>query len=538
MKSKRILLEILKLLKPFKARLIIAGISLVTIVSCLLAIGWLVKNLVDTNIHHDKTPLYLIPLIILFGIGSFLRSYIINSTSELAADIIRKKAFISVLSLRTSQLETYSFSDIASRINSDVDYIARVIIDITSFFVRNSFTTIGGIIFMFINSIKLSLISFGSILIITLFTTKFSKYVKMLARNAEEAKSTTSNLVLESIINNKVISAFCSEDRVLQYYENLNSIRLEKINDRLKFRALFFASSIVAILLTVSFLIWYGNLEVAKNNLTTGTLASFLFYALMTAMSFGGIIEMLNELEKNLVNCERVFELIQAEEKATQKIDIESADFIELSNIYYNYKESEKEILSNLNIKIETNKFTVLTGESGKGKTTILNLLMGLYQAKSGQIIIGSQKYEKIFPEYWNQKLSYVPQDNMLFSGSILDNITFFSSSPNLEKIKYITEGLDLSRFINNLPKGLFSNVGNLASKISGGQKQRIAIARALYFDPEIVILDEATSQLDEPTEFKVINFIKTYLKNKTIICVAHRRGAIELADQVIPFEK
>ncbi len=297
-------------------------------------------------------------------------------------------------------------------------------------------------------------------------------------------------------------------------------------------------------LLVIAVIVWLGSKEVVAGNISSGTLASFLFYAFMTATSFGGIMEMLNDQQKNLANCERVFDIIYLPRKNKEIIPqsfitLPATGDIELSDLAYSYGSPEdSKVISALNLKFKIGKFNIITGTSGVGKTTLLNLIMGLYNFTNGEIIIGNKGYKYLSPQMWNKKLSYVPQDSMLFSGSILDNLTFFDHSVSIDKINDIMKGITLESFIKNLPHGLDTDIGSLATKISGGQKQRIAIARALLTNPDILILDEATSQLDETTEAEVLDFIRNNMESKTIICVAHRRGAITKGDYVINLSK
>ena len=337
MKSTKIIKNILNLLLPYKKRLILAAFSLLTVVSCLLTIGYVIKNFVDTSLDPASNAIKeLIALIIIFGAASFIRSYIINSTAEFAANDLKISAFKNILNSRPDGMDGYDFSDISTRINQDSEYISRVVIDITSFFIRNTMTTIGGIILMFTNSHKLSLIAFSSIGVITILASLLSKKIRNLAKQAENAKSVTSNLVLESIINRKVVSSFSAENKLYNYFLKLNGDSMSKIVTRLRFRSIFFASVITSMLLTISTIVWLGSIEVQQGNMSAGVLASFLFYSFMTALSFGGIMEMISELEKNLANCERIFELIDisAEEKY-DIIKLEPNSKIALKNISY-----------------------------------------------------------------------------------------------------------------------------------------------------------------------------------------------------------
>ncbi len=542
MSNKELLLSIYKFLEPYKTRLFIAALALIAVVSCMLMLGYAIRHFIDNGFAEssDQAPIiYIITLTTIFGFASFIRSYIINTTAEFAANDVKKAAYFELLKFNATELENYSYSDISTRINSDSDYIARVIIDTTSFFLRNSMTTIGGIILMFASSARLSIIAFIIISIITLASTLIGRKVRILAKNAENFKAKITSLVFETILNNKVISAFNKQETLQNHFEIINQEAKNKIIQRLKFRSIFFATVITSMLLTISGIIWYGSIQVVHGLLSAGTLASFIFYAFMTATSFGGIMEMINDQQKNLANCERVLELLnvirRSKRVADGKISFSNKNSIELKNISYKYnKDNVLKVINDINISIEAGKFTVITGNSGVGKTTILHLLIGLYNFCDGEILIDNKSYKYIDPEMWCGKLAYVPQDNMLFSGTIYDNISFFNKFVDREEVKRILSSLELDSYIDTMPKGIDTDLGSIATKISGGQKQRIAIARALIAKPDILILDEITSQLDESTESSILDFIKKTMNGKTIICVAHRRGAIEKADKVI----
>lgn len=539
MKNKNLLLRIFKFLKKYQPRLFLAAISLLTVVSCILLLGKQMQHFVDSNLlingHSLTNTIFLITI---FGSASFLRSYIINSTAEFAASDVKREAYSKLLNFSSTEMDKYNYSDLSTRINSDCESICKIIIDFTSFYVRNALTTIGGIIFMFYASAKLSIGVFALIGSITFIATKISKKVRKLTKDAENAKLKSSNLVLESIINSKVIFSFDTSNTLQNYFDNLNNAAKSKISKRLKFRSLFFASVITSLLFIIIAILWYGSLEVQSGNLSSGKLVSFLFYSFLTALSFGGIIEMMNDLEKNLIAAERIFEIIDSkaiQQDTNKLIDLKNFKNIELKNLSYKYSKDNKEnVIENLNIDIKENQFNVIAGTSGVGKTTILNIILGLYKPLSGEIKIGNDSYDYITPKMWNHKIAYVPQDSLLFSGSIIENITLFSDNPDISIIESIIEKLNLTDLINSLENGINTDIGSLASKISGGQKQRIALARALYKKPEILILDEATSQLDEKTEQKILDYLIKNFKNKTIICVAHRKGAIDRAENLI----
>lgn len=539
MKKQNLIFRILSFLKSYRLRLLIAGTSLITVVGCTLLLGYEIQKYIDTNSKINPSTLISTTIIVLvFGMASFLRSYIINSTAEFASNDVKREAFNKLLKMDATNFDEFKYSDLSSRINTDSELISKIIIDFTSFYIRNALTTIGGIVLMFSNSFKLSIGVFAVIALITFIATTISKKVRNLSKKSEDAKQKVSNLVFESIINYKVIFSFNASNNLNCFFDKLNVDAKNKINDRLKFRSIFFASVITSLLLIITAIVWFGSVEVENGNLTSGKLVSFLFYSFLTSVSFGGIIEMMNDLQKNLAGAERIFEIIDYKtynKEENKLLELDNFETIKLNNISYKYsKDNKTNIIDNVNVSFIENKLNVIQGTSGVGKTTILNIILGLYKPLNGEIIIGKNKFNYLTPKMWGNKISYVPQDNLLFSGTILENVSFFDLNPDLDKINKIITGLNLNKLITSLSDGMNSDIGSLATKISGGQKQRIAIARALYTSPKILILDESTSQLDEKTENDILDYITSFSDDLTIICVAHRKEAIKRADNLI----
>lgn len=547
MGNQELILKILTFLKPYRLRLLTAIMALLIVVSSLLSLGYVVKDYIDQsfgkNLQSNSALYSIIFLTLVFGFGSFLRSLIINTTAEIAGNDIKKIAFKKLSSLNLETIDKYSYSDLSSRVCNDSDFITKVIIDSTSFFIRNILMCVGSIILMFSTSPQLSFFALIVIIILAATANILGKKTRILAKTSEQSKSLISGFVFESLSNIKTIIAFGKQDLLNSHFDNLNSHTLSLNLKRLKARSIFFGIVITSILLTLVSLIAYGSYLISINDITSGTLASFIYHSFLMATSFGGLIEMLSEMQKNLANCERIFELIEIKEpnnfEDLKIIDLSNASNVEFKNIEFTYKThnnstSQKKIY---NLTIPLGKFTTIIGPSGSGKTTLLSILLGLYHFDKGEVIIGKQTFNSLYPKAWAGKIAYVPQDNILFSGTIWENLTFFSHDNinfTKEEVLSLISELGLADYINSLPNKLAHNLGNLASQISGGQKQRIAIARAILARPEILILDEATSQLDAETENIVLATINKYMKGKTIICVAHRESSMKIADQII----
>ncbi len=537
--AKSLIFKILELLSSSKLNIAFAGISLITVVFCMLSVGHIMRDFIDQPNMH--LPLYkLITMIVIFGFASFCRSFFVNTVAEYAVLRAKQMAYEAVLSAHSREMHNLSFSDIAYSINSDSEQIGKIIIDVASFLIRNFITTLGGIFFMFWINPKLSSMLIVIIVLLGIGASIINKKIRSLVRYAESAKMLSVGLVVESIINYKVIRAFNAKESMIRHFSSLSQDYQIKMVRRLQFRSIFFASIITTLLIIISFLVWYGNLQVQMGLLSSGSLVSFLFYAFISVTSFGGVIEVISNLDQSIASCSRIFSIISlAPEYSEEKhIKLDEAKFIEFHDIIYSFNTKDTQRyhpVGPINLKIELGKFNVIVGKSGCGKTTILNLLLGIYQPNQGEFRLGKTKYNAIYPSYWEGcNIAYVPQEPMLFEGTIMDNISLFASDPRKSQISEIIKGMEMQEFIQSLPDGILSNIGSLSSKLSGGQKQRIAIARALYHDPDILVIDEATNQLDELTESKILTFLLSQLSSKTIICAAHGSRVIARADIVI----
>jgi ATP-binding cassette subfamily B protein len=531
MDNKSILLRIASYLKSYKAKLTVAICSLITVAACLLTLGNAIRRFMDDGAGSYNNFAHIVIIIITFGIASFIRSYFINTIAESVASDVTKDAYMSIMNLSIAHLDKEGHSPIASSIIRNSENINKIVTDLTSFGLRNMITSIGGFIMMVITCKKLSMMVFGGIIILAIYLKVLSRKLKTFAREVEQSKATLSSLIFETLANLRISRAFNTERNVGEHFIKMHNKTNSTNMIRLRERSKFFSIAITSILLIIVFVIGYGNYEVARGNLTPGVLAAFMFYAFLSAMSFGGMIEMFSDVQKHLAGAEIILTLAATNSNNInndQTFSIKNTGSITLENITFAYPtRPDINVLQDFNMQIDLGKYTAITGESGKGKSTILQILIGLYKPNSGVIKINSTAYDCIDAYHWGKKLAYVAQDPMLFTGSILENITFFATNYDIDNLK-------LKQYIDSLSLGVDTDVGNMATQMSGGQKQRIAIARALISNPDILLLDEATSNLDYETEDIVLSVIKEYMNNKTVISVAHRKSAVMTADTII----
>lgn len=532
------LLKIFHEISRYKLKLFIIVVAVALTSGAMLSFGYVFRGLIDNgisigNLDSIKKSIFQLSIIVFaLGFGVFLRAYYTHLISHLVISDVRLRAYKAVLSKSISHFDSVKISDYLNRFSHDLNYIGDMISNLLSFSLRNAIMVIGGIILMFTVNVKLSLITLG-ILPITMILVKFvGKHVRNLTQKTHKEKSSIEGIISETLNNIKII-----------YSMNINDFRLTKLYDKnkdfhqftenyLKARSLFFSISIASITLIILLVIWVGGIDVAEGNITPGSMVSFIFYALLSAFSIGGMADVFGDIQKFLTGAERIYEL---EETSIDKLEYKKYDIkppfnleLKIKDFFYPARPDAK-IIHNINLSVKSGEFIGIAGPSGGGKSTILQILMGIYD--KGNLKLNGNKVDLSLDPLLREKIAYITQDPFLFSSSIEENIKLGRENGPIGEIIDIC---GLKDTLTKFPKGLSTYVGEKGMQLSGGQKQRIAIARALYGNPEILLMDEATSALDNKSEQNLLAKLKKHMKGKIIISIAHRLSSIEDADRII----
>jgi len=445
-----------------------------------------------------------------------------------------------LLKLPQSFFDAMRSGEIISRINDAVKIRAFINDTMISFLV-NLFIVFFAFFLMFIYSWKLALIVFLVIplyIVLYILINHFNK--KRERKNMERAAEVESQLV-ESIQSIKTIKQLNIEDSAnikteTRFIKLLYSAYKSGLNSIFSGNASMFINRIFTIIL-----LWTGSLFVLNQEITPGELMSF--YALISYFTgpVSGLIGMNKTLQNATIAADRLFEIIDLDQEAEGDL-IESAESqdgdIVFKNVTFSYG-TRTDVFQNLNLTIRRNRITALIGESGSGKTTIASLLQKIYPVNEGAVFIGDTNIHYFSNESLRHLVGIVPQNLDLFAGTVTENIAVGEFTPDMSCIISICRELGMLNFIEKLPGGFNTMIGEHGASLSGGEKQRLAIARALYRQPRILILDEATSSLDSDTEQEVFTFLKDLKKQgKTILIIAHRLSTVLLADHIVVLKK
>ena len=542
--------SLLRYLKNYKTNLIIVFCSLCIVAIAVLGFGMIFRHLVDNglsgNLSSINNSIFLISLLIgVFAVGSFFRSYSINLVTEKIIAQIRSDSYRKLLRLEISSFEEIKIGDVISRLGSDLESVGTLITNFLSFFIRNSIMLLGAIILMFLQSPKLSLLVIFSIPVLLVPLLRLSKHVRSISKKVMAERSELSCFIEENFSAIRTLYSFNQQKYSGEKFNERIAAYLKHSGKRLKLRSLFFAMSIIAIFGSITIVIWVGSIDIIDGKMTSGQMISFIYYAMIVGVSAGGIAELFSEIQGPLSALDRVFDL-QTEVKSSSSLNLTKESLKNFKNIPQNHDISFENLsffyparadilaLENISFHIKQNQFTAIVGKSGSGKSTIMQLILKFYSHQSGRLTIAGNDINSYDIFDIRKIIAYTPQDPNIFSGTIRYNIMFSNPCAKEEDVQEIIHLCGIDKFINHLPDGIDTEIGEKGVRMSGGQKQRVAIARSLLYKPEILLLDEATSALDSESEKEILDNIKRIMHGKMVISIAHRISSIQEFDNIL----
>lgn len=446
-----------------------------------------------------------------------------------------------LLNLPQQFFDSMRVGEIISRIN-DAAKIRNFINSVFFNLIVDILTLVFCFTFMFIYSWKLALITTISIPLFLIIYLIFNNLNKKYQRRIMESYADLESQFVESLHSISTIKCFGIEEYTnlkteIKFVQVLKNTYQSVYGFIITKNGISFVSSIITIVL-----LWYGSLSVLNQEITPGEL--MVFYSLINYVlsPIGSLISSNQTIQDAFIAADRLFQIMDLEKEQNDKYHItlepHMIDNIKIDHVYFRYG-SEKDIFKDLNLTIEKGKTTAIVGESGSGKSTLIAILQHIYPIQKGSVRIGNYEISQFSIESLRKYINGVPQRIELFSGTIIENIAIGDLEPDMIRINYLIHELGLKEFIEHLPEGIMTQIGEKGISLSGGEQQRIAIARALYKDPEIIILDEATSSLDSISEYYIKKTLKNLIdKGKTIIIIAHRLNTIKEADCIIVLDK
>ena len=533
-------------LRPYRGRTILAVFSLLIAAGTVLAFGACLRALIDRGFAQGRPDILnyalasLIAVAVVLALASGARFYLVSWLGERVVGDLRRDLFAHVVRLGPAWFEVKRSGDVMSRISADAQLIEQVIGSSASVALRNSLMCVGGVAMLVVTNPKLALLVLAVVPLVVAPIILFGRKVRRLSREAQARMADMVSEGGETLDAVRTVQAFAQEERATERFGEATERAFTAARRRIAQRAVMTTLVIFIVFAAVGFLLWMGGHDVLNGQISAGDLTAFVFYAVLVASSGGAISETIGDLQRAAGAAERLAELgaeppaivEAANPKPLPKPLRGSVHFEEISFRYPTRPESLA--LDRFDLTVAPGETVAIVGPSGAGKTTVFNLLLRFYDPASGTIRIDGVDIRDLRFADLRGALAIVPQEPVLFTASVADNIRYGRPDASDAEVRAAAETASALAFIEALPQGFATDLGARGVRLSGGQRQRIAIARAVLRNPAILLLDEATSALDAESELAVQQALDRLMKGRTTLVIAHRLATVQKADRIV----
>jgi subfamily B ATP-binding cassette protein MsbA len=532
---------------PYLTRLTLAGLLVSAVALINLALVRLAGTLWDiVTIQRDADQMtqsigLFLGLVILQGLCSMGHSYLTAWVSQHIVADFRKHLFAHLQTLTVSFFARRRTGELLSRVMNDVTVIQSIVTETPIDSVKQLVTFIGGITFLLTMNWRLCLLILILLPLLVFVAKLFGRRLKSLSTSIQDHTATLSTLVEEVISGIRIVKSFVQTQREETRFAAQVNDTLRLTLHRAGIMAVFIPVISLVTFSAAAAVLWYGGRQVIEGSVTPGELFAFVLFAGILIGPFSSGARIFTQLKEAQGAMQRVFEILDAQPEIADQPKAQSLSIVEghvrVEGIGFGY-DPQHPVLSNLSFEAKAGELVALVGPTGAGKTTVINLLHRFYDPTEGRITIDGKDLRHVTVESWYRQVALVPQETILFGGTILDNIRYGNMAANEAKILEASKAAHAHDFITSLPGGYQTLVGEKGVNLSGGQRQRIAIARAILKNPRILLLDEATSSLDTESERLVQEALQRLMEGRTTFVVAHRLSTIQRADRILVLDK
>jgi len=534
--------KIMAYVKPYAGLWTLGFFFLLITMGTSLLFPKLLGGLMSSSVENLRNNMFqMMGLLAIQGVAGFFRVVLFVMVTERALAAIRGDLYTHLLHLPMSFFTSKRVGELNSRVASDTAQIGETLTTTLAEFLRGLSMVIGGIAILAFTSIKLTLFIVGVIPPLIIVTFIFGRFIRKYAKKVQDEIAESNTIVEETFAGIQTVKAFANEAWERSRYRE----RIQKVVGLAVtggyYRGAFSSFITFGLFGAIALVIWFGAGMVHEGELAADKLNEFILYALFIGGSIGGLASVYAQLQKAVGATETIFSLMDEEPELVSGEDIAAAQVegISFKEVQFSYpSRPDVPVIQGLSFELSKGQTLALVGKSGSGKSTVAALLMRFYQSQGGQISSGANAVENFDLQAWRKSLALVPQDVLLFGGSIRENITYGKTSATEEEIIQAAKEANAWEFIKGFPEGLDTKVGDRGVQLSGGQRQRVAIARALLKDPQLLILDEATSALDSESERLVQEALDRLMQGRTSVVIAHRLSTIRRAHQILVMEQ
>lgn len=539
-------MRLLAYIKPYTRRLALAVVCIIMAAAANLYLPWIIKDMIDDVLmSKDMVMLNLIAtgiLVVMFTRGVFYygQSYLVSYVGQRVIIDVRSVLFRKFQRMPLSYYDKQQTGTVMSYITNDVAVMQSAIVDNLIELVTESSILIGSLAMMLYLDWKLSLLTLMTIPLVAIAMKIFGRKLKRSSTVIQERAAEITSLLQESISAIRVVKSFVRESYETKRFEEQNWRNFQAAMKNVKLSSLLTPTVEFLAAIAVTFIVWFGGYEVVNEVITAGELVAFLTYAVNLANPVKRLSKVYAAIQKAMAAADRVFAVMDLDEKIT---DVPGAQplppikgKVEFKDVTFSYKDGQP-ALEHISLKAEPGQMIALVGPSGSGKSTIANLIPRFYDVDSGVITIDDHDIRQVTADSLREQIGLVPQETMLFSTSVMENIRYGRLEATDEEVIEAAKAANAEEFIKELPDGYDTKLGERGLNLSGGQRQRLAIARAILKNPRVLILDEATSALDTESEKIVQDALDNLMVGRTSFVIAHRLSTIFNADQIFVVE-
>ncbi len=542
-------LRLFKFVGSHKWKLYLGLVFLMFTGATALLFPWMLGDLIKSLELKDFAKIssigtYLILVLTIQSVFSYFRVYLFVNFTENTLAIIRQALYAQMIKLPMSFYAVQRVGDLNSRISADVTQLSDTLTTTIAEFLRQFILIVGGIILLLFISPKLTLLMLAIVPVVAIAAVVFGRFIRKISKEVQDRIAQSNTIVQETLQGITNVKAFANEYfENMRYKKSTESIVVTAIQGG-KYRGAFASFIIFCLFGSIVAVIWYGVNLASKGQLFIGDLIKFILYSMYVGASFGGIAELYAQIQKAIGATERVFEIL---DELPEGLDINAVHTnvkriegnVRFENVAFTYpSRKEIQVLKNITLTANKGETVAIVGPSGSGKSTLISLILRFYDPENGRLLIDEKDAKNYSLTDLRNNMALVPQDVLLFGGTIKENIAYGKPSATIAEITEAAHKANALEFIERFPEKFETIVGERGIQLSGGQRQRIAIARAVLKDPSILILDEATSSLDSESERVVQEALDKLMLGRTSFVIAHRLSTIRKADKIIVIDK
>jgi len=538
-----------RFLLPYRMRVLAAIVALLVAAACVLAFGQGLRSVIDTGFASadpsvlDRALFGVLVLAVVLAAATYARFYLMMSIGERVVADMRRAVFDHILSFAPGYFETVRTGEVISRLTNDTTLLQAVIGYGFSLAVRNSLLLVGALAMLAWTNLKLTLIVVCIGPLVVLPVLLLGRRIRRYSRAGQDRVADVSIYVDEALHEIRTVQAYTHEEHARRAFGERVEATYQTGITRIATKGLLIALVMLAVFGGVGFILWLGGSDVLAGRLSAGNLSAFVFYSAVAAGSVAAVSEVMGELQRAAGATERLMELLEAQpeivaprEPAPPPQAVRSLEFDAVSFAYPSRPGTLA--LENFSLRVAQGERVALVGPSGAGKSTVFALLVRFYDPQVGAVRVDGVDVRSMDPRALRRLVAVVPQDPVIFATSVLENVRYGRPDAGAEDVRRALEAAFALDFVERLPEGVDTQLGERGVKLSGGQRQRIAIARAILADRAILLLDEATSALDAESEKAVQRALERLMRGRTTLVIAHRLATVKSSDRIVVMDQ